>query len=187
MASSTRPQALFEISKGKHTTDPSKHSGQGIFFTSRSFDKFILESNGIRYIRENQLKDSDWSFESSSSTGLGTKITLQINTQSTRQLAEVFRSYQNPDDLGFNKTEILVELGRNPEDTYISRSQAKHVVSGLERFENIIFDFRHVKMIGQGFADQVFRVWAKENPEKNLRWINANSDVDFMIKRTLKP
>ncbi len=36
--------ALLELSKGKLTSDKSKHSGEGIFFTSRMFDKFSLVS-----------------------------------------------------------------------------------------------------------------------------------------------
>jgi len=30
-------ESLLELSKGKLTTDPSNHSGDGIFFTSRAF------------------------------------------------------------------------------------------------------------------------------------------------------
>lgn len=36
--------ALFELTKGKVTTDPSRHSGEGIFFTSRMFDSFYIFS-----------------------------------------------------------------------------------------------------------------------------------------------
>src|ERR1017187_4376752 len=32
--------AVLELAKGKFTTDPKRHSGEGIFFTSRSFDDF---------------------------------------------------------------------------------------------------------------------------------------------------
>ena len=32
--------AVFELSKGKLTTDPDNHTGEGIFFTSRMFDEF---------------------------------------------------------------------------------------------------------------------------------------------------
>ena len=37
-------EAIQDILKGKVTTMPELHSGQGIFFTSRSGDEFILES-----------------------------------------------------------------------------------------------------------------------------------------------
>ncbi len=36
----SQQEALFELTKGKLTTDPSRHTGEGIFYTSRAFDKF---------------------------------------------------------------------------------------------------------------------------------------------------
>ena len=33
-------QAILELLKGKVTTDPSRHSGQGFFFSARVFDRF---------------------------------------------------------------------------------------------------------------------------------------------------
>ena len=38
-------QALFELSKGKLTTDPENHTGEGIFFTSRVFDEFEIDNS----------------------------------------------------------------------------------------------------------------------------------------------
>ena len=40
-------EAALELSKGKLTTDPKNHSGQGIFFSSRAFDSFGLYSGGL--------------------------------------------------------------------------------------------------------------------------------------------
>ncbi|HWO35215.1 MAG TPA: ATP-binding protein, partial [Candidatus Acidoferrum sp.] len=37
-------QAILELSKGKFTTDRTKHSGEGIFFTSKMFDAFDILS-----------------------------------------------------------------------------------------------------------------------------------------------
>ena len=34
--------AVFELAKGKLTTDPARHTGEGIFFTSRMFDGFDI-------------------------------------------------------------------------------------------------------------------------------------------------
>src|SRR4051812_47232393 len=39
--------ALLELSKGKLTTDPRRHSGEGIFFTSRMFDQFQIASGEL--------------------------------------------------------------------------------------------------------------------------------------------
>ena len=42
-----RRMAPLEPSKGKLTTDPTRHSGEGVFFTSRIFDHFQIEANGL--------------------------------------------------------------------------------------------------------------------------------------------
>lgn len=35
-------QSILELAKGKFTSDPENHSGEGIFFTSRGFDAFKI-------------------------------------------------------------------------------------------------------------------------------------------------
>jgi anti-sigma regulatory factor (Ser/Thr protein kinase) len=39
--------AILELAKGKLTTDPKRHTGEGIFFSSRMFDQFDILSGGI--------------------------------------------------------------------------------------------------------------------------------------------
>jgi biotin operon repressor len=39
--------AVLELAKGKFTTDPANHSGEGIFFTSRMFDRFVIASGEV--------------------------------------------------------------------------------------------------------------------------------------------
>ena len=43
-----------------------------------------------------------------------------------------------------------------------------------------------IKTIGQGFADQIFRVYKNKNPDIQIIPINTNKEVDFMIKRSQK-
>jgi anti-sigma regulatory factor (Ser/Thr protein kinase) len=57
-------QALFELSKGKLTTDPDNHTGEGIFFTSRVFDEFEIDSKGVKF-SHNEQSDSRGSFSPS--------------------------------------------------------------------------------------------------------------------------
>jgi len=52
-------QALLELSKGRLTSDRNRHSGQGIFFTSRMFDEFAIWSGELSYRRIRQT-DDDW-------------------------------------------------------------------------------------------------------------------------------
>ncbi len=44
-------------------------------------------------------------------------------------------------------------------------------------------DFKNIKGIGQGFADEVFRVFALEHPEVGIIPVNACPAVLFMIDR----
>lgn len=69
---------------------------------------------------------------------------------------------------------------------YVSRSQARRVLAGLEKFETIILDFDKVPTIGQGFADEIFRVFQKKHPRKEIVPANTNEAVQFMIDRVEK-
>ena len=70
---------------------------------------------------------------------------------------------------------------------FVSRSQARRVLSGLEKFRVVILDFDRVSMIGQAFADEIFRVFNIKYPNIDIRPENANSSVLFMIDRVEKP
>lgn len=58
-------------------------------------------------------------------------------------------------------------------------------MEGLERFREVFLDFERVEGIGQGFADDVVRVWAGSHPEVTVTTVNMNSTVEFMVKRAL--
>jgi anti-sigma regulatory factor (Ser/Thr protein kinase) len=50
-------EAIQDILKGKTTTMPKSHSGEGIFFTSKAADFFILDSFGYQLIIDNEVPD----------------------------------------------------------------------------------------------------------------------------------
>ncbi len=108
---------------------------------------------------------------------------MAINKNTARTLTEIFISYQDDDYLAFNKTEIIVKLARFEEEILISRSQAKRIALNLEKFDRVVLDFSGIRLVGQGFADQLFRVYATQHPNTKLKYINANEDVSFMIRR----
>jgi anti-sigma regulatory factor (Ser/Thr protein kinase)/biotin operon repressor len=181
-------QAILELSKGKLTTDPANHSGQGIFFTSRMFDDFIIQSKGLRFDHHhyqsydfiNQIDNHDFTEKV-----FGTLVLMGIDINSTRTDLEVFNAYtaDEDDDYAFNKTVIPVKLAQFGEEQLVSRSQAKRLLARVENFKHVIFDFAGVQMIGQAFADQIFRVYKNMNPRVNIHYTNTNSDVENMIKR----
>jgi hypothetical protein len=88
--------------------------------------------------------------------------------------------------MAFDKTEVRIRL-YTLGTVHVSRSQARRVLSGLEKFKSVILDFGKVPMIGQGFADELFRVYKKSHPEIELKPINMNAAVKFMIDRVEKP
>ena len=67
--------------------------------------------------------------------------------------------------------------------SFVSPSEAKRLLAGLERFAEVDLDFDKVESVGQGFADEVFRVWAKQHPEVRLVPTNMNDGVALMIGR----
>jgi hypothetical protein len=177
-------EAIQDLLKGKTTTQPHAHSGEGIFFTSKAADIFILESYGYSLRVDNEIEDVF--IEQVKPSKRGTKVSYFINADSRKHLQNIFSRYEtdhsNPD---FDKTEVQVKLyifGT----IYISRSQARRVLTGLERFKSIIFDFDKVPTIGQAFADEIFRVFHQKYPEIKLTAINMNEAVKYMVDRVGK-
>jgi hypothetical protein len=171
--------AILELAKGKLTTDPKHHTGEGIFFTSRAFDKFSILS-GILHFSHTEPGD-DWLLEDQE-PNKGTSIQMKISTKSDRILRQVFNEYTTK-EYSFSRTHIPVSLARIGKENLISRSQAKRLLSRFERFEEIMLDFKGVETIGQAFADEVFRVFSNEHPNIRMIWVNTNSQVESMILR----
>ena len=173
--------AILELSKGKLTTDPKRHSGEGIFFTSRMFDEFQILSGGAFFTHRHDV-DNDWLLERDRSA-VGTTVFMRINNHTSRTTRKVFDAYVSGDDFDFTKTVVPVDLARYGNDKLISRSQAKRVLARVDLFKTVVFDFNGVDSIGQAFSDEIFRVFATEHPEIKLLAINTKSEVRRMIDR----
>ena len=101
-----------------------------------------------------------------------------------KELQDVFNQYTEK-LFEFGSTEIKVELYQEGEGhTFVSRSQAKRILYGLDKFKKIILDFKNIDAIGQGFADEIFRVWQKKHQNIDIKSINTNKDIEFMVKRS---
>lgn len=178
-------EAIQDLLKGKTTTMPKSHSGEGIFFTSRSADTFILDSFGHQLIVNNNIHDVF--VRETKKIKRGTRVVFKIAIDSDKHLAEVFKKYSDlPDggDYGFDKTEIRVKL-YTIGGVHVSRSQARRVLTGLEKFKIVVFDFDKVPMVGQAFADEVFRVFHQKYPSIKLETANMAEGVKFMVRRAM--
>lgn len=173
--------ALFELSKGKLTTDPKRHSGEGIFFTSRMFDSYDIFSSGVHFSHKFEHEE-DWISEISQFSS-GTIIWMKLDNHIARTIKKIFDQFTTGDDYGFNKTVVPVKLAQYGEDLLVSRSQAKRLLARIELFKTVIFDFKEVQAIGQAFADEIFRVFANQNPNIKLVVVHANTAVTQMINR----
>lgn len=178
--------ALLELHKGKLTTDPKNHTGEGIFFSSRAFDDFDIVSCGVQFTHK--FGDSaDWIIERENfereNAGEGTAVWMKLHNHTSRTMAKVHDMFTSPDEYGFNKTVVPVRLARYGNENLISRSQAKRLLARVELFKTVILDFSEVQTIGQAFADEIFRVFAAQHPELELLTIKANSEIKRMIER----
>jgi len=175
-------EVILALSKGKLTTDPQNHTGEGIFFSSRAFDLFRIVANGFRYIRNNL--ENDWIIENDDKNKLsGTTIKMQIEKNSPRDLIKIFKNYQDPEELSFDRTDVLVKFSKFKEEHFISRSQAKRILFNLDKFKKVTLDFQGVESVGQGFVDEIFRVFKNKRPNIKINYTNTNVNVEFMIKR----
>lgn len=179
--------SILQLAKGKLTTDPEHHTGEGIFFTSRAVDEFFIWSFDLDYFRDN--REDDWFLEDREDSFPGTWVSLTISIHSTKSLNDIFKAFTTEDSeegiRRFDKTHFKVALGTLGEEHYISRSQAKRILLGLEKFREVVLDFKGVKTVGQGFVDEVFRIFRNRHPDIRITYINANENVEFMIQRGL--
>ena len=173
--------AVFELSKGKLTTDPARHTGEGIFFTSRMVDAFQILSSET-FFSHNFGNTEDWILQDEK-PARGTLVIMRLNNHTSRTLKKVFSEFSSDDDIGFTKTVVPVRLAQYGDDKLVSRSQAKRLLDRVDRFKTVIFDFNQVVAIGRSFADEIFRVFQNSHPLIELIPINANTDVQDVIVR----
>ena len=114
--------AILELAKGMFTTDPSSHTGEGVFFSSKVMDDFAIISDGLVFFGPK-------------SNG---------------------NAYIDRIDVDSPGTCVMMEI--------------KYDHSGIDE-------------IGQGFADELFRVFANQHPSTKLTPVNCNAEVDKMIRR----
>lgn len=176
-------QALFELSKGKLTTAPSKHSGEGVFFTSRMFDLFEISANNLRFNHYDDFP-KDTLREATGTFPEGTTVCMRIAINSERKPSDVYEQFtSSPEDFDFSKTIVPMKLATLGDEQLVSRSQAKRLIARFDRFKTVILDFGGVQEIGQAFADELFRVYGGSHPDVELLTANMTEQVTQMWQR----
>jgi len=180
---SSELEGIQDLMKGKVTTQPHSHSGEGIFFTSKVSDVFTLESFGYYLKIDNDIGDI---FVGEIKRLSGTKASSEISIKSKKHLIDTFKEFQiGPGSYAFDKTKVHVKLYRMG-TIHVSRSQARRILVDLDKFKLVILDFDQVSTIGQAFADEIFRVFTISHPNIKIKPVNMNDAVRFMVERVEK-
>lgn len=173
--------AILELAKGKFTTDTNSHTGEGIFFSSKIVDTFTISSDGLIF-HMSTSQAPRLSIEKATTKGTNVEMSILYNHQEPAK--DVFdRFTQAPDDHGFSKTVVPIRLLEycDEKPLVVSRSQARRLMVRFDRFVRIELDFSGVEWIGQGFADELFRVFQNQHPGTELVPINCSEQVQKMI------
>lgn len=172
--------AVGELMKGKTTTMAEKHTGEGVFFTSKVVDYINFRSHKTNLIINNTKSDI---FVEEKKFIKGTEVNFNISKFSHKKLEEVFRQYAPEEfDYQFEKTRVSVKLFQKE---YVSRSEARRLLSGLDKFKEVVLDFKNVKLLGQGFVDEIFRVFKRQHPEIIIKIENISPTIVSIIKHVV--
>jgi len=169
--------ALVELVKGRTTTRPERHSGEGLFFTARVADRLLLRSHRIQVDWDREKDDV---FVSEIRALPGTEVGFRLERATRRRLEDAFSEFAPADfDYQFARTRVRVKLVR---EDYVSRSEARRLLANLQRFREVVLDLRGVRALGQGFADEVFRVFRAAHPGTRVLVEHASPPVLAMIR-----
>ena len=173
-------EAVFVLEKGRFTTQPLRHSGEGIFFSSKAANRYRLESGRVAWITDGLAQET--AIQLLPDPRRGTRVTMEFVVGRVPVLADLFRQWTDPDTLSFERTKTTVKLAGFGVQL-LSRSEARRVTTGLERFRHVTVDFAGVELVGQGFCDEIFRVFAAGHPTVVLAPVAMNESVAFMVRR----
>jgi anti-sigma regulatory factor (Ser/Thr protein kinase) len=179
---SNKRQLVLELIKGRLTTKPDGHKGEGIFFTSRLFDRFYISSGEILLLHEHN-SEQDWIYESNEKNSKGTLISMKLRNDTTRTCKEVYDRFVSLDNEPFTRIVIPLRLALESDESLVSRSQAKQLLERTDHFKTVILNFAEVATIGPSFADEIFRVFANKHSQIEIVPINTNKEVMQMIQR----
>jgi anti-sigma regulatory factor (Ser/Thr protein kinase) len=97
-----RRHALLELSKGKLTTDASKHTGEGIFFTSRMMDNFSIGANELYYSKDRG--EDGWLIGvKEQPDDKGTLVTMHVKIDAKHTAKDVFDEFSTVKTTGLQR------------------------------------------------------------------------------------
>lgn len=176
--------AMLELSKGKLTSLPDRHTGRGLFFSAQLADVFEVHANGSNFQRRG-WDGGGWHCGKPLARQ-GTSVYASIALDTERTLDSVLNVWSTDrQGIAFDRTRVPLRLLLSTNTALDSRSQARRAASRLQQFSHARIDFSGVSDIGHSFADELFRVFAGQHPELELVAENMSPKVANLVHATI--
>ncbi len=148
--------AMLELSKGRLTSDPARHTGRGLFYTLRLADVALLHANASAF-QQRQWEGAQWR-SGRPMPRVGTSVYLAITLDTPRRLDDVLRSASlDANDYALERVTLPLALIAD-DGGLVSRAAARRVGARLQGLRHVEVDFSGVSALGHSFADELFRV-----------------------------
>ena len=108
---------------------------------------------------------------------------MGVNSNKARKMSFYFNQYASIE--GFYKAMVPVKLLQYKNEGLVSRSQARRLLARVDEFKEVVFVFENIEEIGQPFADEIFRVYARNHPDIKISAKNASKVIEGMIFRVV--
>lgn len=173
--------AMLELAKGKLTSQPEAHRGHGLFFTARLADMFDLHANQRAFQFRGWDRRRWHAGKPLAREGSSVYVAIALDTE--RTLDAVLRAHASEGGgYAFETTQVPVGLLADVTTGLESRAQARRVALRLASFRRAELDFTGIEDIGQGFADELFRVVPAAQPTLELVPVGTAPRVAEMIR-----
>lgn len=175
--------AMLELSKGRLSSQPEAHTGRGLFFSAQLADVFDIHANNTAFQRR-AWESGGWQ-PGRPLPRQGSSIYLAIALDTTRTLDQVLAAWSVAGDgIAFDRTTVNLRLLAGPGQPLDSRAQARRVAARLAVFRRAEISFEGVEDVGHGFADELFRVFARARPEVELVPTHMTPRIAALVRST---
>ncbi len=171
--------AMLELSKGKLTSDPARHSGHGLFFTSRLADVFDIHANAAAFQCRSWERQAWRTGRPAAHHGTSVYVAIAIDT--ARTLDAVLQAHHGAAGHGLARTSVRLHLLAGADGVLASRAEARRAAARLAQFEHAEINFDGVTDVGHGFADELFRVFSGDHPGVELQATGMSPAVQAVV------
>ena len=172
--------AMLELGKGKLTSQPARHTGRGLYFTARVADVLDLHANETAF-QHRAWQPHQWQ-PVRPAARRGTSVFAAFALDSQRSIDAALREHSLEDSgYAFERTRVALQLLGAAEQVLESRAQARRVSARLAEFRRAEIDFEGIAEVGHSFADELFRVFAAEQPALELVPLGMSPRVAEML------